>query len=254
LDQHTKCLFRDESGYFTNFMNHPSIGAMIITALYTPETQESPLLASYPYEIFQVAAMNLYKTCLFCGFMLNMNGTPTEVTLFALSEELKTQGFITISLSGHRLNYVPVNAFKFFDTYFGTHTLDLSETFIDVHQLNGAKLQNTEAIVLSYNELTKFPPLFNFPRLKLVDLSYNSIKNIDSSNYMNEETGSYERLSSTLEYVGFFYNPVQSLNMDLTEVFSPYTSVFLAGRSVSMTRRDILRKLTNTCVKVLEDN
>lgn len=126
--------------------------------------------------IYEIAALHFY--CL-----INRHDSyPIEPIIYKLAEKLcsitSLNTFGTVNLSGVVFDSSPVKVLKIFNDHYNTTTLNVSETNIDLAELNAHNFYRIRCLHLDNNNLTEVPCLDNFTGLVNLYLCNNRIKRI----------------------------------------------------------------------------
>lgn len=213
-------LFIDEEYHTVSFMRYPGIVEMVSS--YFQDRQDLAGIADYQNhknEIHDIVAMHLYCVCDQLMFDLEEDGRPPDKTILELRKHLSKYQLKEINISGSKMRYTPGKAFKFFNNYCETEILDLSETNINVVELDNAELHNIKVLFLNEIGLAQLPCLSGFVNLRSLYLNGNNIRKLEPESFFDEITGSYKTMP-TLENIYLWSNPINEVDLKIQWVFT----------------------------------
>ncbi|ELA42639.1 uncharacterized protein VICG_00391 [Vittaforma corneae ATCC 50505] len=217
-------LIEDEDGTFTEFINRSATNRMIDAHLEASGSINLPEYQTHKYKIRELIAL-----CIFNGSSANLLSTVSP----RVSEKFKKMNltlprkpslsgvFEIVNLSNLRFKHVPLASLKFLNDHFRMKILNLSSTNVNVAQLNGANLNNVEALFLENIGLTTFPRLLSFSILRVLDLSNNNITKLEPEGYFDKKAKKYGELPH-LEFLYLYNNPIKR-----TDISSEFARIFV---------------------------
>ncbi|ELA40875.1 uncharacterized protein VICG_02089 [Vittaforma corneae ATCC 50505] len=248
-------VFKDTTGCFTTFLNHPEISEIIneyFERVNLPQHNEYPSIKD---EIYEVVAMKLYWIA-----NSTKGGSLKEAAIQKAKKWLcdclhRSEPYILlIEVSEFKFNHIPIKAWKFLIDHCGTRELWISNTTIDTAALNHPDLSKMTVLYLIGVGLTKMPCLYNLTGLKHLYLGDNKIKHVNLQSYFDAETGRCNSMRN-LEYLSLRGNHISKIDASIKKVFPHlHTLIVRDGKEVDMSLplSDVKHELKDAGIELVE--
>ncbi|ELA40814.1 uncharacterized protein VICG_02149, partial [Vittaforma corneae ATCC 50505] len=237
-------VFKDTTGCFTTFLNHPEISEIINKYFERMNLAQHNEYPSIKDEIYEVVAMKLY-----CIANSTKGGSVKEAAIQNAKKWLykrlcRSEPYIhLIEVSEFKFNHIPIEAWKFLIDHCGTRELWISNTTIDTAALNHPDLSKMTVLYLIGIELTEMPCLYNLTGLKHLYLGDNKIKHVDLQSYFDADTGECNSMPN-LEYLSLRGNLIFNMDARIKKVFpNPSMKIYLDETVLRHPFSDVKEKL-----------